>query len=59
MYDINELLKKTRLRREEAAYLLDVTVRTIERYMSDGKIEFLRTAGGHRRPLTASVKKYL
>lgn len=59
MYDPNVLLQKTKLRIEEAADLLDVTPRTIERYMTDGKLEFKRTPGGHRRPLTESVRKYL
>ena len=59
MYDPNVLLQKTKLRIEEAADLLDVTPRTIERYMTDGKLKFKRTPGGHRRPLTESVRKYL
>ncbi len=59
MYDATELLKKTKLNREEAAFLLEVTPRTVDRYMSDGKLDYRRTPGGHRRPLTESVKKYL
>jgi excisionase family DNA binding protein len=59
MYDPNVLLQKTKLRIEEAAELLDVTPRTVNRYMTDGKIAFTRTPGGHRRPLTESVKKYI
>ncbi|MGL4296283.1 MAG: hypothetical protein ACRCTG_11245 [Aestuariivirga sp.] len=59
MYDPNELLSKTKLRTDEAAFLLDVTPRTVENYMTTGKIEFKLTPGGHRRPLTESVKKYL
>ena len=59
MYDPNVLLQKTKLLIEEAADLLDVTPRTVERYMNDGKIAFTRTPGGHRRPLTESVRKYL
>lgn len=59
MYDPNELLRKTKLNKDEAAFLLEVTPRTIERYMTEGKLEFRRTPGGHRRPLTESVKKFL
>ena len=59
MYDPNELLRKTKLRREEAAFLLEVSPRTVDRYMTEGKLEFKPTPGGQRRPLTESVKKYL
>jgi|CXWL01.1.fsa_nt_gi excisionase family DNA binding protein len=59
MYDPNLLLQKTKLRIDEAAELLDVAPRTVERYMSDGKIAFTLTPGGSRRPLTDSVRKYL
>lgn len=59
MYDSNALLKKTKLLREEAAFLLEVTPRTIDNYMANGKIQFTLTPGGHRRPLTESVKRYL
>ena len=59
MYDPNELLRKTKLNTEEAAFLLEVTPRTVANYMANGKLEFKRTPGGHRRPLTESVKKYL
>lgn len=59
LYDPNSLLKKARLCTDEAAFLLDVSARTVERYMTEGKLEFQRTPGGHRRPLTASVRKYL
>lgn len=59
MYDPNELLRKTKLRREEAAFLLEVSPRTVDRYMTEGKLDFKPTPGGQRRPLTESVKKYL
>lgn len=59
MYDPNELLRKVKLRREEAAFLLEVSPRTVDRYMTEGKLEFKNTPGGHRRPLTESVKRYL
>lgn len=58
-YDPKFLLLKTRLLKEEAAFLLEVTPRTVDRYMTEGKLEYKRTPGGHRRALTASVKKYL
>lgn len=59
MYDPNELLQKTKLQIEEAAFLLEVTPRSVRRYMTEGKLEFKITPGGQRRPLTESVKKYL
>jgi excisionase family DNA binding protein len=59
MYDPNLLLQKTKLRIDEAAELLDVTPRTVNRYMTEGKVAFVRTPGGHRRPLTESIKKYM
>lgn len=59
LYDPNVLLKKTKLRVEEAAELLDVASRTVQRYMRDGKIAFTSTPGGQRRLLTNSVRKYL
>lgn len=59
MYDPNVLLQKTKLLKEEAAFLLAVKPRTVERYMREGKLEFKRTPGGHRRVLTESVRKYL
>lgn len=59
MYNPNELLQKTKLNKDEAAFLLDVTPRTVDRYMTEGKLEFKRMPGGHRKPLTESVKRYL
>ncbi|MDP2381227.1 MAG: hypothetical protein Q8N00_00325 [Nitrospirota bacterium] len=59
MYDPNELLRKTKMLREEAAFLLEVTPRTIDRYMTEGKLEYKSTPSGRRRPLTESIKKYL
>ena len=58
-YDPNELLNKTRLRTDEAAFLLDVAPRTVERYMKSGALAFIRTPSGMRRPLTESVMKFL
>ncbi len=59
MFDERVLLLKPRLRKEEAAFLLEVTTRTVEKYMAEGKIEFIKSPGGRRRLLTSSVKKYL
>lgn len=59
LYDPDVLLRKPRLLKEEAAFLLGVTPRTVERYMEQGKIEYILTPGGHRRPLAESVKRYL
>lgn len=58
-YDVDALLLKRKLTRHEAAFLLEVTPRTIDNYMNNGKIEYIRMPGGHRRPLTESVKRYL
>jgi excisionase family DNA binding protein len=59
MFDRNALLSKPKLLRREAALLLGVTTRTVDRYMAKGKIEFVRMPGGRRKPLTESVKTYL
>lgn len=59
VYDPSLLLRKTKLLTEEAAFLLEVTPRTVERYMEQGKIEYRLTPGGHRRVLTDSVKKFI
>lgn len=59
VYDPNVLLRKTKLLRDEAAFLLEVTPRTVDRYMEQGKIAYQLTPGGHRRPLTQSLKRFL
>lgn len=59
MYNSHELLQKTKLNRAEAAFLLEVTARTVDRYMQEGKLQYKMTPGGHRRVLTESVKRYL
>ena len=53
--DPHVLLNKTTLRIEEAACLLEVTPRTVERYLLD----WIRTLGGPRRVRTDSLKRYL
>ena len=59
VYDPNELLRKTKLNTEEAAFLLDVAPRTVERYLAQEKLDYVRTPGGHRRVLTSSVRKWI
>ena len=59
MTDFQALLSKTTLRIDEAAILLDVTPRTVHRYLEDGKLEFKLTPGGRKKVITESVKKYL
>jgi len=49
MYDPNTLLQKTKLRIDEAAQLLEVTPRTVRRYLDEEKITPVLTPGGHRR----------
>ena len=53
------LLAKATLLTGEAARLLSVTPRTIERYLNAGKLDYRTTPGGHRRILTGSLMKYL
>jgi excisionase family DNA binding protein len=57
--DTAALLAKTTLHTREAAFLLDVSPRTVERYLNEGKLAFRTTPGGHRRTLTASLLKHL
>jgi len=59
MYDPNTLLQKTKLRIEEAAELLEVTPRTVQRYLEVGKLTTVLTPGGQRRVRTDSVLPYL
>lgn len=58
-FDRAVLLKKDRLRIHEAADLLEVTPRTVRRYLEDGKLIPVRTPGGQRRVLTESIRPYL
>jgi excisionase family DNA binding protein len=58
-YDPNALLKKTRLRIDEASALLDVHADTVRRWLVDGKLTGIRTPGGQRRIYTVSVRKYM
>lgn len=59
IYDPNELLRKHKLRIEEAAQLLEVTPRTIRRYLDDGKLTPVVMPGGQRRVRTEDVRRYL
>ena len=53
------LLKKTRLRITQAAVLLAVHKSTVRRWIEDGKLEAVRTGGGHWRIRVESIRKYL
>jgi excisionase family DNA binding protein len=59
MFDPNALLQKTKLRIEEAADLLEVTPRTVQRYLDAGKLTSILTPGGQRRVRTEEVRKFL
>lgn len=59
MDEIKVLLLKPRLRIDEAAQLLDVSKRTVQRYLDEGLLTSIETPGGHRRVITDSLKKYL
>ncbi|QNM98125.1 response regulator [Chitinimonas koreensis] len=43
----------------EAARLLGVSVRTVQLWLGQGKLQGWRTAGGHRRVYTASLQPFL
>lgn len=43
----------------EAAKILGVNVSTIKRWTDDGKLECIRTAGGHRRFIMSQLSKFL
>lgn len=58
-YDRNQLLQKPKLRVDEAAAILDVHQNTVRRWVDEGKLAAVLTAGGHRRVRTESVLKYL
>lgn len=58
IYDPSVLLRKAWLRRGEAACLLKVSPRTIDLYLTHGKLDFRLTPGGHRRILTMSARQY-
>ena len=59
LYDPNQLLQKTKLRIDEAAQLLDVTPRTVQRYLDNVKLTADRTPGGQRRVRLEDLKRYL
>lgn len=59
MSEIKVLLLKPCLRIDEAAILLDVTPRTVQRYLTDGKLTPIVMPGGHRRVRTAEIKRYI
>lgn len=53
------LMLKPCLRIDEAAMVLDVTPRTVQRYLEHGKLTPIRLPGGHRRIRTADITRYL
>lgn len=59
MSEIKVLLLKPCLRTDEAAILLDVTPRTIRRYVEEGKLETKPALGRQIRIVTDSVKRYI
>ena len=59
MFDRVVLLQKSKLRIEEAADLLEVSPRTVQRYVEIGRLRASLTPGGHRRVLTDDVKRFL
>lgn len=60
MFDPNVLLLKTKLRIEEAAELLEVTPRTVQRYLEHDKLTSVLTPGGQRRVRNdARLREYL
>lgn len=59
MTDYEALLLKSLLRIDEAAILLDVTSRTVHRYLQAGKLTPVVMPGGHKRVRTEELKRYL
>ena len=58
-FDRAALLKKERLRIDEAAWLLGCHADTIRRYLDKDKLTSKRLPGGERRVLTESIRPYL
>jgi excisionase family DNA binding protein len=58
-YDPNVLLKKARLRVDEAAALLDVHASTVRRWIDEHKLPSIRMPGGQLRIHTSALTKYL
>jgi excisionase family DNA binding protein len=59
MTEIKVLLLKPCLRIDEAAMVLDVTPRTVQRYLDSGKLTPVRMPGGHRRIKTVEIMRYM
>lgn len=57
--DIKILLLKPCLRIDEAAILLDVTPRTVHRYLENGKLTPVPDPVGRKRIRTDEVKRFL
>lgn len=58
-YDPNVLLKKARLRVDEAAALLDVHNDTVRRWILESKLDAIRLPSGQFRIRTELVRRYL
>lgn len=54
-----QLLSKRLLRFDEVADLMEVTVRTVSRWVSQGRVEAVRTPGGRPRVVLESLRPYL
>lgn len=57
--EIKVLLLKPCLRIDEAAIVLDVAPRTVQRYLDTGKLTPVLDPGGRKRIRTEELKKYL
>ena len=57
--EYKQLLSKRLLRLDEVAILMEVTVRTVSRWVSQGRIEVVGTPGGRRRVVLESLRPYL
>ena len=53
------LRSKTLLRVDEVAILLNVTPRTVQRYLESGKLRSVEGPGGRKRVRADDVKQYL
>jgi excisionase family DNA binding protein len=57
--DFETLLVKPLLRINEVALLLDVTQRTLHKYLEDGRLTPVLDPAGRKRVRTEEVKRYL
>lgn len=59
MDEIKVLMLKPTVRVSEAARILDVSLRTVYRYIDAGRLPYVKQPGGQRRIQTAILKRYL